>query len=828
MVLSLGRLEELAQKAAQRIAGVVGHLPEKDIRNDLMDFIVEDLHVEDDDDVDAIYKRARELVEREARVLQQRQGQRQREHRRRDRDPIKSSLISAPFCFVALNETVVPAEDAVRNEQYAYDRPLREGYSGSIDVTLAFETPVLIGAEDKNDSELAVPLRFGKKQKYVIPGASLRGMLRNAMETVCRARLVQVNKHHRYGVRDFDHPLFVEDAGGRKRLAWDRLQAGWMRKARNDDPPKMEGDSDYVIAPCEKRVIRIRALPARINNRRPTNNGDWHLTWLTTPLAQRYARAGYQVEGEGGGPIFDFSDATKRNYLKSTADVKETDPMRGDYVVEGSAHGSTEGWLVFSDRLGTISDPDRLRSEERRRSLDEQQRIKQQKRDDLLKKLDAQNLADPGKEGYYKKREYVFLDTRAKPQRLKQKAFDRFEWINSKPSKHKRVPDGSWAIMRPTLDAGRRIPIFFTGDLANQDIDFNFGLTRIFKLPHKNSVGDILARSAAHKPVPGHPDMVTALFGHVLEADEFGPNPAVQPSPIDLQRKGRIAVGFFSLSHDTPAKESEIVKGVAMGPRASFAPFYLAGPIKDWTDEGEFESGKAKLAGRKMYFPRFPDASKADEQIYRTIRARTGNQAEQQSRQRFLVSREAERELEFAGSIRLHNVTAAEIGAVLWTLTHGADPSKPCRHMLGRAKTAGAGQVRIKSLDLKLSRHDGQTLSDAEDWELPVNGGAEGWLVKDSPSMAPFLHAFEKYMRNNDTAWPAVPEILEFLGACDPAVGKDLKADYRPVTDFKNIRDAVRASGSKRDPASSTPLRLLPAKKVSEDRLENLPYRATK
>jgi hypothetical protein len=407
--------------------------------------------------------------------------------------------------------------------------------------------------------------------------------------------------------------------------------------------------------------------------------------------------------------------------------------------------------------------------------------------------------------------------------------FDRFELINSKPSKHKRVPDGSWAVMRPTLDAGERIPIFYAGDLENQVDGFDIGLTRLFKLPHKNSVGDVLTRSAAHKPVPGQPDMVTALFGHVLEEDEFAPSLAVPPRPIDLQRKGRIAVGFFTLSPDTPSKESEPVEGVAMGPRASFAPFYLAGPIKDWTDEGEFENGKARLAGRKMYFPRFPDASSAEKQIYRTIRARTGNQAEQQSSQRFLVSRESGGKLEFAGSIRLHNVTAAEIGAVLWTLTHGADPAKPYRHMLGRAKTAGAGQMRVKSLNLKLSRHDGQKLSDAADWELPGNGGAEGWLTKDSPSMAPFLQAFEKYMRNSDMAWPAVPEILEFLGACDPVIGKDLKADYRPVTDFKNIRDAVKASGSKRDPARGLiPPRLLAATPVSKDRLENLPYRATK
>ena len=49
--------------------------------------------------------------------------------------------------------------------------------------------------------------------------------------------------------------------------------------------------------------------------------------------------------------------------------------------------------------------------------------------------------------------------------------------------------------------------------------------------------------------------------------------------------------------------------------------------------------------------------------------------------------------MRFSSRIRLHNVTAEEIGLVLYALGHGGDPKKPYRHQIGRAKPYGAGEV---------------------------------------------------------------------------------------------------------------------------------------
>ena len=126
-------------------------------------------------------------------------------------------MLSAPYRFVTLNDHVVLAQTETTKACWGF--PIPGGFSGEIAVEWAFETPMLIGVEKDHVSG---PMKLGGN--YVIPGATLRGAMRAAMGIVCRARLTQVNINHRYGVRDFTHPLFKEGEGeGAQRLAWDRL-----------------------------------------------------------------------------------------------------------------------------------------------------------------------------------------------------------------------------------------------------------------------------------------------------------------------------------------------------------------------------------------------------------------------------------------------------------------------------------------------------------------------------------------------------------------------------------------------------------------------------
>ena len=142
-----------------------------------------------------------------------------------------------------------------------------------------------------------------------------------------------------------------------------------------------------------------------------------------------------------------------------------------------------------------------------------------------------------------------------------------------------------------------------------------------------------------------------------------------------------------------------------MAPRASYAPFYLRGTYKDWSDN------EARLAGRKRYFPRFPAAAApgagqaaARTKLYGFLRSWIGNaNRDTQSHLAYLEPATDAAELTFYGAIRVHNVSAAELGMLLWALTHGGDPAKPYRHMVGRGqgrrRRPGAGQGATPRLD---------------------------------------------------------------------------------------------------------------------------------
>ena len=139
----------------------------------------------------------------------------------------------------------------------------------------------------------------------------------------------------------------------------------------------------------------------------------------------------------------------------------------------------------------------------------------------------------------------------------------------------------------------------------------------------------------------------------------------------------------------------------------SFGPFYLQGSVKDWSDE------TARIAGRKRYPPRHANApDEAPDEALRQIRNHLKSQlkrltvkaldnAETKNRLSLLKAKNGG-VLNFSSRIRLHNVRAEEIGLVLWALTHGGDDGRTYRHMIGRAKPYGAGQLRLARATLSL------------------------------------------------------------------------------------------------------------------------------
>ncbi len=633
---------------------------------------------------------------------------------------------TSPYRFVELNTVVISAPEAVREPHL--DLPLAGGFSGEISVDWVVETPLLIGKEQGAGQHAeVVPLTLGAPDKFAIPGATLKGLLRAGVEIVTLGRLSQLNRDHRFGLRDFDDKKYRDDEKGQSRLAWDKIGAGWLEWHEASPDEKAKGLSDYCITPCDKRTVRIRALPKSWFSGTP-GDGKRHFDWLNKELKDKYIKSGMH----GGTPPrkYDFSSGRAHWFTLSGASE----------AVPADAGVGTQGIYVFSGRL-QVSSQTKTES-------------------DVIAELDLQ--AGKSGEKQRKKREYVFFDQPGVlPERVPQAVFDTFELINSTPSGKGLIPVGSWKELRPVVvDDKRRIPVFILGDLAHPPYDF--GLTRSFKVAHDRSVGDVLddQTSKAHVVNLGMtPDWAEALFGNVIEDDD--PKTGAARPPSDLARKGRVAVGFaYSTTPAVlfPPMGRDPISTTMMGPRASFAPHYLVGPVKHWSDT------QAGLAGRKRYFPRFsggtPEA--AQEIVVADYTLPPAHGGETVSRLRFLAPEPGQSTIGFTGAIRVHNLLAEEVGALLWVLTHGGDIGGPLRHMIGRAKAFGAGQTRVADVRLnKLLGHD------------PIADTKLG----DADKLQPFLDAFEKAM---DVAvrearlpgrWAEQAQVREWLGLSNPAWG---------------------------------------------------------
>jgi CRISPR-associated protein (TIGR03986 family) len=632
-----------------------------------------------------------------------------------DRQCHKALSPSAPFRFVALNDRV---ELATAPELGPLDQPHPDGYCGRIEVTWTAETPLLIGQE--TESGVVVPMAFGEGN-WVVPGASLRGMLRAVLEIITFGRLSRLNAHRRYGLRDFNHPDYAGENSRYPVGKVTEVKAGWLSRREAQGDESQEKKEVFSITPCEWSQILIE---------KEWDSGKRD-PWICWDLKDKYQK--FLMYEAGNLYIFNkaltFSNSSDHNN-KRTLKIDQD--------------GSIEGVLVFSDRV-------------------------------------------PGTGGRNSKKvEYVFHDPVGTAWDLSEESLRQFRLMYSKPAKNKSEPDGTWKKLQETILAGRKVPVFYVGSLEDQENKFAFGLTRLFKVPHRFSVGEVLARTEAHasKPVRSESgvsnlDLVETLFGYVLEDDQFE---GADEQHRSIARKGKLAFSFGTIdSNRTPVKESCIMSTVMMAPRPSFAPFYLAGPLKDYSDDD------ARLAGRKRYLPRYPGGASCEtiepmlkrqiENIRNNTRNKNqGDNPKVQTNLRFLVPDQGRKEFSFTSTIRLHNVGREEIGAVLWALTHGRrqdEPKNECRHMLGRAKPFGAGQVRVDHVALTLRAN---------------RPGAPAEPIAD---LSPFLAAFEARMMERGE-WRNSDPILDFLACSRPGeITEGL--DYLPAPkEFSALRRAVQ------------------------------------
>lgn len=154
--------------------------------------------------------------------------------------------ITAPYNFVPLSGSVYFPD---WSDQVSHDLPFADGICGELTCELVTDTPVYVRNGGKwdhneimNNTEAQSFFRVG--DQIMIPGATLKGMLRNVIEIASFGKMNRVD-NHRYSIRDLQN----------KSAYMNRMKdvrAGWLQRKA--------GSSSWEIIPCEYALISHELL----------------------------------------------------------------------------------------------------------------------------------------------------------------------------------------------------------------------------------------------------------------------------------------------------------------------------------------------------------------------------------------------------------------------------------------------------------------------------------------------------------------------------------------------------------------------------------------
>lgn len=261
-------------------------------------------------------------------------------------------------------------------------------------------------------------------------------------------------------------------------------------------------------------------------------------------------------------------------------------------------------------------------------------------------------------------------------------------------------------------------------------------------------VGKQIARAGAQATHQNfRPDFARALFGHVIQPETTGQQ---QNSSTHAAHhlKSRLAFGYAPLlEFDADRIDDErVMKLSSPNPAATF-----------------YDS-----PGRKTYFATGGTAAA----VSARLDAGTVPADNQTTRLKFL-NPGSKGPLVFRGRILFHNVTMAELGALLWAITFGNKPF--LRHRIGHARAYGAGRGYADDLTLHIVPNNGSN---------PVPAGQNDFGICGH-CMDPAVNSFRDLLREHGLS--THHSALELLVSADPAIGDEIRAvaNLRPPKDIR-------------------------------------------
>jgi len=167
-------------------------------------------------------------------------------------------MIKSPYNFVPLSEHVFSPE---WKDQISHDVPFSDGESGEIDVTITADTPLYIregglwNADDRTNRDSKMHNFFSdNKGNCVIPGTSLKGVIRNVFEIITYSKM-QFVENNRYSIRNLRNSIYTKkmtktEGDWKNKTIRPLVKSGWLTILENK----------WCIIPCEYARVEIKDL----------------------------------------------------------------------------------------------------------------------------------------------------------------------------------------------------------------------------------------------------------------------------------------------------------------------------------------------------------------------------------------------------------------------------------------------------------------------------------------------------------------------------------------------------------------------------------------
>jgi len=638
-------------------------------------------------------------------------------------------IASAPYNFVPLPETVVTSvhapEDLPSHDTYvspAYGdvgSDAAYAHSGHVDVELTALSPLYVRCglthaqyarqetrrrqgqqgeqrqrEKKSElDDLDLPFRERVKNRPeffytvdpaqpVIPGSSLRGMLRGVLEIASYGKVSRVTNKHLF-FRSVDNTSLGRDYRDRmvgKEQFGNKVEGGFLtRHASVDDVG--------TITTC--RVLRIpRQIAAQLGDGRLPNlandTPDWrqqyHQVWVKLPTK---------------GVLL-----TERDVWMGQGDpAVPGDWRKGVLVITGASPGKKKEFVFLLPDANVKPIPvPRVRDDP-----DQQDLIERFHDDDQITQW--QERAFPvNKPG---------------------------EGCRERPGLLRALPS----------DPGD--PVFFlreeVGKGTEPKLTF-FGRAQMFRLPYQHTPLDLVPTELRGEDSI---DYAEALFGYVrAKKDRSGPSSSARQGTKARAYAGRISVGDAILvaGQGDVLAARPIVPPILGTPKPTAFQHYLVQQQSVRDQLTHFDTPRARLRGHKRYWHQgqrtLDDIALKEEQLRAVPPAST-----QHTQVRPVLP-----DTRFLFRVYFENLSKRELGALCWTLHPHGPEGVEYAHSLGMGKSLGMGGVQLHAtlhLTNRAKRY-GRLFADNGSWETgkdtsPVDLSDRAALVKHT-------EAFERHV----------------------------------------------------------------------------------